>query len=671
MCDLFCSAGFMLGEDGCPVCKCNPDCSMVKCPAPECKPSKGCYYEKDPSDCCGCGKLVCEPKSTDSTPSMTPIVDPTPITPSPCNPVMCEMLCPFGFKLDEDGCEMCECNISCDTVRCMPLQCAPPPPGCRYQKSEYDCCSCGELVCDSTSSPSTDAECDPSTCMVPGCPAPPADCDYIQMTFDDCGCQLDCGKLECTSFTTPSPCDGLQCPDLSRCPKPEQPEKCEMKRGDVDECGCSSCPVYECEDDDKCRFGCPSIQCPYFSTEQHQRFLNRGCELVEPKPDECGCMFCPTWECPEEPSTESESPETKTSSDCDMPCPIPGCAPPPSEDCKVTFAEPDECGCVTCPSYECDDDEHEDVCEDDTCARDEICVSEPKQCFTTPCPQYKCEKKELCSQNPCEEDEICIPTRRVCGDPTKPCILYTCQSSNPSTAATSSMSSTQSSSPSTSASKSLSTSASATPELVTDVVTSDPIDTEVVQTSYTGSLEIGIDSTFDLELLKETIRRFIESTGVTVVRLNVYTVGLPQSANRRSAVSTVSYDAVVRGTEQQFMELDEVISSESLATTIAEEHSVVVTNLGASRTVDEKGSSTAIAISVVGGVIVVACIIAFAVMRQSGRKHVVVDPPMATTGPSEFVNPMYATTPMNDSVEYANPQMLVMDTGREEVEVEI
>lgn len=37
---------------------------------------------------------------------------------------------------------------------------------------------------------------------------------------------------------------------------------------------------------------------------------------------------------------------------------------------------------------------NEDVCINNNCTIDEICVPDPKNCITTPCPQYKCEKKD-------------------------------------------------------------------------------------------------------------------------------------------------------------------------------------------------------------------------------------------------------------------------------------
>ncbi|XP_022333888.2 cysteine-rich motor neuron 1 protein-like [Crassostrea virginica] len=34
------------------------------------------------------------------------------VVPEGCSPVHCRLYCPLGFKVDESGCEICECNDS-------------------------------------------------------------------------------------------------------------------------------------------------------------------------------------------------------------------------------------------------------------------------------------------------------------------------------------------------------------------------------------------------------------------------------------------------------------------------------------------------------------------------------------------------------------------------------
>ena len=38
--------------------------------------------------------------------------------PKPCAGLLCRMLCPYGFELDEEGCPLCQCRDPCRGIKC-------------------------------------------------------------------------------------------------------------------------------------------------------------------------------------------------------------------------------------------------------------------------------------------------------------------------------------------------------------------------------------------------------------------------------------------------------------------------------------------------------------------------------------------------------------------------
>jgi len=40
------------------------------------------------------------------------------IEPKPCAGLLCRMLCPYDFELDEEGCPLCQCRDPCRGIKC-------------------------------------------------------------------------------------------------------------------------------------------------------------------------------------------------------------------------------------------------------------------------------------------------------------------------------------------------------------------------------------------------------------------------------------------------------------------------------------------------------------------------------------------------------------------------
>ncbi len=103
-CDLFCEFGFQTGEDGCEVCECNegPDpCSCDDVYEPVCGENGQTYGNSCESECQGVG-IAHEGECRGE-----------------CAPVLCDLFCEFGFRVDEDGCEVCECNPEPEICSCL------------------------------------------------------------------------------------------------------------------------------------------------------------------------------------------------------------------------------------------------------------------------------------------------------------------------------------------------------------------------------------------------------------------------------------------------------------------------------------------------------------------------------------------------------------------------
>ncbi len=262
LCELHCEFGFMLDEQGCEICECLPrpeGCHLDReCPAPpmlgciglcvegrcevECRPEE-CRGDEDcpvphPTNCRGvclggeCG-MECDERcqSHEDCPAGEICEAGLCQAEEPCEPVLCDLYCEFGFMLDEQGCEICRCR--------QPQECRadqeclqPAAPNCWAECIEGSCeilcdqdCNCIHLyepVC------GEDGETYPNACEA-GCvdvellhegaceePCAPVLCDlHCELGFmlDEQGCEI-CRCRE------PEP---LECRAARDCPQPGAP----------------------------------------------------------------------------------------------------------------------------------------------------------------------------------------------------------------------------------------------------------------------------------------------------------------------------------------------------------------------------------------------------------------------------------------------------------------
>ena len=98
-CLLYCEYGLKRDANGCEICECNPPPEVVVCGPVTCAAGQVCCNES-----CGictlpgeaCTQQVCGPE---------------------CSPVVCAIVCAYGFEHDANGCDICDCRET-------PLPCA-------------------------------------------------------------------------------------------------------------------------------------------------------------------------------------------------------------------------------------------------------------------------------------------------------------------------------------------------------------------------------------------------------------------------------------------------------------------------------------------------------------------------------------------------------------------
>lgn len=153
MCTLWCEHGFQVDDNGCEICACKP------------APEEGCNTDADCGEGQFCQDIVCI-----TTPCNKPCVDKAGeggdcgadneckdglscvegVCSAACNPVMCELFCENGFKVDENGCEICECNKpACFTTGCSGQICSDKDviTTCEF-KPEYACYKAEGATCE-------------------------------------------------------------------------------------------------------------------------------------------------------------------------------------------------------------------------------------------------------------------------------------------------------------------------------------------------------------------------------------------------------------------------------------------------------------------------------------------------------------------------------------------
>ena len=172
-CLLFCENGYKVNENGCDICECAekdggqcgagdtkpaPDgcntcvcingnwaCTLKLC-VEECPPPADydgfciqviAYAMTDSGQCCQYPNPCVVPPELDSV-TMDECMDPGG---GECTGPVCLMACEFGFKVDKDGCEICECNDpECPQILCI-NECEG---GYLYDKEGCQTCECNE-----------------------------------------------------------------------------------------------------------------------------------------------------------------------------------------------------------------------------------------------------------------------------------------------------------------------------------------------------------------------------------------------------------------------------------------------------------------------------------------------------------------------------------------------
>ena len=144
MCRMHCETGFQTGEDGCPICRCNPPPEEVEPTLPEhCRVRPMCAMFcpngfRTGED--GCPICSCNPVR--------------PVIPEHChNRPMCRMHCETGFQTGEDGCPICRCNPPPEEVeptlpehcRVRPMCAMFCPNGFRTGEDGCPICSCNPV----------------------------------------------------------------------------------------------------------------------------------------------------------------------------------------------------------------------------------------------------------------------------------------------------------------------------------------------------------------------------------------------------------------------------------------------------------------------------------------------------------------------------------------------
>ncbi|ESP02596.1 hypothetical protein LOTGIDRAFT_171918 [Lottia gigantea] len=170
LCRMYCRHGWAVNEDGCEICKCKkcePVLCKMKCPY-------GWAVGKDGCEICKCKmELPCDGASPlqnkdgknlycgrggercpDNSYCEIHPTDLYAVCCSKCSPVLCDLYCKNGFKVDNNGCETCSCRqcpkgvelVSCFTNPCNGAICSDP--SAKTCKANY-CGGCNAVWYDS------------------------------------------------------------------------------------------------------------------------------------------------------------------------------------------------------------------------------------------------------------------------------------------------------------------------------------------------------------------------------------------------------------------------------------------------------------------------------------------------------------------------------------------
>jgi hypothetical protein len=293
-CDLACENGLKVDENGCDLCECNPvcedgetqdagdgcntctcdngqwACTEIACPscpaANDFDPDEiwctdGMTYAKNPqtSECCAYNSNCAAPLGWAQYSNEFQCVE-------GCEPVTCLMFCQYGWKLDENGCEICECN--------------PPPTECEPGESKL--VECNTCFCDSNGAWScTELDCEACN---------PGDTKEADDGCNTCFCNANQEWL-CTTIPCPVCEEGETMPADDGC------NTCTC--GSNGQWACPTDPCSECDTGEIQLNGCNTRTCD--NDEQWQDWSTNSCATCGVPWDAKICEAEQTWG--KEPST--------------------------------------------------------------------------------------------------------------------------------------------------------------------------------------------------------------------------------------------------------------------------------------------------------------------------------------------------------------------------------
>ncbi|CAC5397517.1 unnamed protein product [Mytilus coruscus] len=273
-----CLYGYVIDVNGCQTCECKPRCGPVcaiSCPfgnvldennCPTCRCKTGCKDNVYPleSISCGSGQQRCPPRYQCNTP---PVGGSGVCCPYECPLVRCSEPCPYGYVIDVNGCQTCECKPRCPSV-CL-VFC---PFGNIYDENNCPTCACK------------------TGCAGNVKPLPSINCGSGQQR---CPARYQCN-------TPPTDGDGVCCPYV--CPQIKCSRQCPYGyKYDVN--GCQTCQCLPaCEKgtpQGTCRIGpFPSTPCPLGTYCKNSVCCKIPCKFGDPHPTlSCG-MVSDSNKCP-------------------------------------------------------------------------------------------------------------------------------------------------------------------------------------------------------------------------------------------------------------------------------------------------------------------------------------------------------------------------------------
>ncbi|MBN2693802.1 hypothetical protein JXR93_03985 [bacterium] len=168
-----------------------------------------------------------------------------------CEPILCDLYCEFGFILDENGCEICQCNEPHNI--CYSDDECPDGQFCHLMEDvDYGYCQPNEIECRVDSDCESGAQCLNGLCIINFCPS---ECEIDS----DCGDGFYCSQIYCL---TPDGVPGTECVmEFEYC---ESDLDCSEGEYCLDGlCFVQSACFHDCDSDRDCEegFSCIQLDC--------------------------------------------------------------------------------------------------------------------------------------------------------------------------------------------------------------------------------------------------------------------------------------------------------------------------------------------------------------------------------------------------------------------------